>query len=242
MTINDHFFGRDDRVRVNAREAPWTYMGRITNSHGESCTATLVARDVLVTAAHCIHAENQVATGASFTAENGGAQANAVAYMISPQFNYERFSTTNEIDGLDWALVRLDRPLGAQLGFAGVRSLSGQTRAAARAADLYQAGYSWDTGQTLSGNVACHLIEFYPDNTFSHQCDTTQGDSGSAFLVRNGRGYDVIGVDSNYRENPDGPVINIAVGAVAFQRYVADFTAGRIGTRFGADGGKPKRD
>lgn len=241
MTINDHFFGRDDRVRVNARELPWRFMGRFTNSNGEACTATLIARDVLVTAAHCIHNDNGVDALGTFRAEDGGAEARSVAYLVNPSFNYRRFTTTDEIDGMDWALIRLDQPLGDRLGFAGIRDISALQTATARATDLYQAGYSWDTGDTLSANVACHLIEFYRDGTFAHQCDTTRGDSGSAFLVRNGQSFDVIGVDSNYRTEPGQPAINIAVGARQFRTQVADFVAGRTGIAVNS-GGKPKRD
>src|SRR5262249_26347865 len=132
----------------------------------------------------------------------------------------------------------LDAPLGTRLGHAGVQNLTGQGRARATAADLYQAGFAWDTGQNLSGNQRCHIVRVYDDNTFAHECDTTRGDSGSALMVRNGEGYALIGVDSNFRSNPGGSFLYIAVSASAFQRYADDFIAGRIGTRIG--GGKPK--
>lgn len=241
LTINDHFFGRDDRVRVNAQQAPWRYMGRFTNVEGEACTATLIARDVIVTAAHCIHTEHGVTGGGEFAPAAGGGNARATHYAVSPRYNYRLFNSTDEIDGLDWALIRLDQPLGQRLGFAGVRNLTGQGLAAARAADLYQGGFSWDTGDTLSANIACHLVQTYQDGTFAHECDTTRGDSGSAFLVRNGQGFDVVGVDSNFRSNPNGPFLYIAVSAASFQPAVADFVAGRTGTPFGAStSGKPK--
>ncbi len=229
MSISDHFFGRDDRVRVDAHDAPWRFIGEFTNGAEEQCTATLIARDVIVTAAHCIHTDAGVRAGGVFEPAAGGASANTIAYLIDPNFNYKSFNASNESDGLDWALLRIDRPLGDRLGFAGVRNLTGQGRDAARAADLYQAGFSWDTGATLSVNIRCHIAETYGDNTFAHECDTTRGDSGSAFLVRSGSGYDVIGVDSNFRSNPDGPFIYIAVSAAAFEAQVADFVAGRGG-------------
>lgn len=239
LSINDHYFGRDDRVRVNAEQAPWRYMGTFTNAQGERCTATLIARNVVITAAHCLHGDRGVTTGGEFRAE-GGATARATAYMINERFDYRRFNTTDEIDGLDWALIRLDQPLGDRLGHAGVRNLTGQGLSAARAADLYQAGYSWDTGDALSANVGCHIVAVHPDGTFAHECDTTRGDSGSAFLIRNGQGFDVIGVDSNFRSNPNGPFIYIAVSAASFESYVPDFIAGRTGRTFGAGGARPK--
>lgn len=235
MLITDHFFGRDDRVRVNGQQTPWRFMGRFTNQQGEACTATLIARDVIVTAAHCIHTNtNAVTGGGTFRPEAGGAEARAVAYIVDPRFDYRRFNTTDEIDGLDWAIIRLDQPLGDRLGFAGVRSITDRGTQAAAAHNLLQAGYSWDTGDTLSANINCHIVEVQTGGTFAHECDTTRGDSGSGFLIRNGQGFDVVGVDSNFRSNPNGPFIYIAVSASSFQPFVADFVAGRSGTRFGS--------
>ncbi len=233
LTINDHYFGRDDRVRVNIQQAPWRYMGRFVNAAGEACSATLIARNVIVTAAHCLHGGNGPTTGGQFTAA-GGAEARATAYLVNNRFDYVRFNTTDEIDGLDWAFVRLDQPIGDTLGFAGVRNITGEGLSRARVADLYQAGYSWDTGDTLSANINCHIVEINEDHTFAHECDTTRGDSGSSFLVRNGEGFDVIGVDSNFRTNPGGPFIYIAVSAASFEPYLSDFVAGRSGRPFGA--------
>lgn len=241
--ISDHFFGRDDRVRVNEREAPWRFMGRFTNSAGEACTATLIGRDVIVTAAHCVHTDNGRDAHGQFVAAGNGGTARTVAYLVSENFDYARFGGGDDIDGLDWALLRLDQPLGDRLGFAGVRNLTGEGAAAARAANLLQAGYSWDTGDTLSANINCHIVDPHNDGTFAHECDTTRGDSGSAFVVRNGDRFDVIGVDSNFRSNPGGPFIYIAVSAASFQPYVADFVAGRTGIPVDSAGGgdKPKQ-
>lgn len=241
MTINDHFFGHDDRVLVPVDQTPWRYVGQLTMESGEACTATLIARDVIVTAAHCIHGEGgRLNASARFVAASGGATARVTAYLIDRRYDYTRFNTTNDIDGLDWALLRIDQPLGDRLGHAGVRDLIGEGAQRATSTDLMQAGYSWDTGDNLSGNLRCRIVTVNRDNTFAHECDTTRGDSGSSFMVRNGAGYDVIGVDSNFRSNPRGPFIYIAVGAAGFQPYVADFIAGRSGTPVGGGAGKPK--
>lgn len=239
MTIHDHYFGHDDRVLVPVDQPPWRFIGQLVMDTGEACTATLIGRDVIVTAAHCINTENGVNASARFESASGGLSARVVAYLLDRRYDYTRFTTTDEIDGLDWALLRLDRPLGDRLGHAGVQNLTGQGAARARAADLMQAGYSWDTGEHLSGNLRCHIATVNSDNTFAHECDTTRGDSGSAFMVRNGQSYDVIGVDSNFRSNPRGPFIYIAVSAAGFQPYLADFIAGRTGVPVNA-GGKPK--
>lgn len=246
LTINDHFFGRDDRVFMDRTAFPWSVVGQLTLETGESCTATLIGEDILVTAAHCIHNEDGVDARGRFVTAVGRAggpyEARITHYYVDRGFDYARFSSTDDIDGLDWALLRIDRPLGRTLGYAGVRNLTGQGLAAARAAELLQAGYSWDTGEHLSGNIGCHIVAVNRDNTFAHECDTTRGDSGSPFLVRNGERYQVVGVDSNFRSNPAGPFIYIAASAEGFQPYVADFATGRIGRRVGDAGGgrRPK--
>ena len=158
-------------------------------------------------------------------------------YFIDPHFSYQRFNSGNDIDGTDWALLRIDRPLGTRLGFLSVVNLTGQGSTRALATPLYQAGFAWDTGGHLAGHLGCHMIHVYDDNTFAHECDTTHGDSGSSLMIRTGDAYAVIGVDSNFREVPHAPEMNIAVSAAGFQRYVADFVAGRIGSTLR---GKPK--
>jgi protease YdgD len=244
MTINDHFFGRDDRTLVDVAAAPWRFMGRLRMDTGESCSATLVGRNVIVTAAHCIHTARGVNARGRFVTALGDHSARITAYLISPRFDYARFNSSDDIDGLDWALLRLDQPLGDRVGFAGVQNITADS-AGALSAGLMQAGYSWDTGDHLSGNQNCRIVRVYPDHTFAHECDTTRGDSGSAFLVRNGDGFDVIGVDSSFRTNPSGPFIYIAVSANNFAPSVAEFVAGRTGRRVsGAIGAgiKPSRN
>lgn len=227
MTINDHFFGNDDRVRVPVNEAPWRFMGRLELDSGGHCTATLISPYVIATAAHCIAGDDGVDARSTFISATGEHRARAIAYLIDPAFNHARFLLTDEVDGLDWALLRLDQPLGSTLGFATARRASGLPT------NLMQAGYAWDTGETLSGHTSCRMLEARLNNTFSHTCDTTRGDSGSGFIQRNGAGFDLIGVDSAFQPNIAGPDSYVAVSAGSFATLVQDFAAGRTGTPVG---------
>ena len=248
LTINDHYFGHDDRVFMDTATTPWNAIGQIDLDEGGACTATLIAEDVLITASHCIDNEGRTdARGVfhtGFDRRGGPLEARITGYLIDPNWNEERFSSSDDLDGTDWALLRIDRPLGAQLGYVGVRGLvqTAGNRGALQA-ELYQAGYSWDTGAHLSGNIGCHMVEVFNDNTMAHNCDTTRGDSGSPFMVREGNHYFVVGTDSNFRSNPGGPMTYIAVRSEAWLPYYEDFVAGRIGNngtspQAGA-GGKP---
>ncbi|WP_421788024.1 trypsin-like serine peptidase [Hyphobacterium sp.] len=243
LTIYDHYFGYDDRVFLDTAEFPWVVIGQIDFDAGGACTATLIGPDILVTAGHCIAEEGSVNAAGTFQTgyalPGGPRSARVVDYFMSPDWDYQRYRTTNDIDGTDWALLRIDRPLGDEIGFVGIRALVEETgeRAALRA-DLYQAGYSHDTGDHLSGNIGCNMVTIYRDNTMAHECDTTRGDSGSPFMIRENGEYFVVATDSNFRRNPDGPYLYIAARAEEWVPYYQRFRDGELGQlrRGGASG------
>jgi protease YdgD len=153
--------------------------------------------------------------------------ARTVAWLLDEGWERERFSSSNDIDGTDWALLRLDTSLGDTLGYLGTADLA--TTGAAREVEIFQAGFSWDTGDNLSGNEACSVVHLYGDGTMAHECDTTRGDSGSPFLIREGEDWAVIATDSNFRNQEKGPHAYIAALSPAWMDQVEDFAAGRIG-------------
>jgi protease YdgD len=228
MTINDHFQGYDDRVFLDTSAYPWTAVGELDFDAGSQCTGTLVAPDVVLTAAHCIHDEDgRVVAAGAFTSgarrPGGALEARIVGYFIAPRFSHDLFFNSNKLDGTDWAYLRLDRPLGDDLGVVPIHPLltiDGVT--------LDQAGFSWDTPGRLSGHLACEARALNNDGTLEHACDTTRGDSGSPLMIE-GDGYVIVAIDSNYRDKEGEPVANIAVGAVGFSRYLTPFAAGEIG-------------
>ncbi|PWE18632.1 peptidase S1 [Marinicauda salina] len=233
-TINDHFFGRDDRVLMDTGEFPWSVVGYVTFEAGGTCTATLVAPDVLVTASHCVHDDGRLAPAGQFTTgedlPGGPRTARVIDHLIDPDWDGARFSETDQADGTDWALLRIDRRLGDELGHVGALDLvRARGEAGARRARIWQAGYSWDTGDSLSGNTDCRILTVYDDDTMAHDCDTTRGDSGSPFMVEADGDWFVVATDSNFRSNPDGPFIYIAARSEAWIDYLDDFAAGRIG-------------
>lgn len=234
LTINDHFFGHDDRIFMDTSVMPWVAVGQVTFDSGGACTATLIGDDVLITASHCVHDNGRLLPAGEFETgfdlPGGPVTARVIDAFVSPQWDPVRFSGTDEIDGTDWALLRIDRPLGRTIGQVGIRGLvdTAGRRGALREA-LYQGGYSWDTGAHLSGNAGCHMTRIYNDGTMAHDCDTTRGDSGSPFMVREGNNYFVVATDSNFRSNPNGPFIYIAVRSEEWLEYYEDFAAGRLG-------------
>ncbi|MEQ8403640.1 MAG: trypsin-like serine protease [Oceanicaulis sp.] len=233
LTINDHFFGRDDRVLMDTAAYPWRVIGTANFEIGGTCTASLVAPDVLITAAHCISEEGRLDASGEFVTgaglPGGARRARIVDYYIDPRWNEAEFDAGDAIDGTDWALLRIDRPLGDALGHLGVYAPG--ANAPSVDMTLRQAGYSWDTGAHLSGNLECQVVELFSDNTLAHDCDTTRGDSGSPFIVETAAGPAVVATDSNFRSNPDGPFVYIAARAGGWIGALPAFAAGEIGAR-----------
>ncbi len=236
LNMYDHYFGNDDRFVFPTNEFPWSVIGELRMASGGACTAALIAPDVLATASHCIHdgphadARGTFSTGAMLP--GGPRTADVVDYVIDPNWDTDLFNGTTAIEGADWALLRIDEPLGAELGFLTVRPLVDAVgRVRALETPIYQAGYSQDTGDNLSGNRGCRLTEIYDDGTMAHNCDTTRGDSGSPFMWRQGEQWHVMGVESQYRDNPAGPEAYdyIAVRAESFFDFVAPFLNGETG-------------
>ena len=231
-TINDHFFGRDDRVLMDTAAYPWRTIGQVTFDSGGACTASLVARDVLITAAHCISEDGRIDAAGEFVTgaalSGGPRRARVTDFLMDRDWDQGRFDEGDGADGTDWALLRIDRPLGDELGYLGAAPISADPAGLARLRIL-QAGYSWDTGDNLSGNEDCRVLEVFNDNTIAHDCDTTRGDSGSPFLVETEDGYAVIATDSKFRSNPDGPFIYIAARVDRWLSLLPAFARGELG-------------
>lgn len=230
--ISDHFFGRDDRVLLDTAVFPWSVIGVLTDQNGSSCTATLIGESVLATAAHCIEFDSGVDANGTFTTAfgrpGGPVTARVTGYLVSPDREGQRDAENNE--GSDWALLRLDQPLGRELGFVGIRAAVDSYGATeAKRMVLSQAGYSWDTGDNLSGNIGCGVVFIGEDNTLAHNCDTTSGDSGSPLMVEEDGTYLIVATDSSFRFRPGSPADYVATRVDAWADLLPAFAAGEIG-------------
>ena len=223
LTLTDHFFGRDDRVRIDTAARPWDALGRFDHGPGGSCTATLVADAVIVTAAHCVSTEDGVDARGVFRIGDGFA-AKSVDVLVAPDWDIAVFDAGETLDGADWALIRIDPPAGGAA--APVPPLS---RAPRRGDRLSQAGYSWDTGEAPSGDPDCEVLEVFAGGAVAHDCDTTRGDSGSPLMIDTPEGWRVLASDSNFRRNPDGPYVYIASAASGWAGRLDAFARGEIG-------------
>ncbi|MEL6960962.1 MAG: trypsin-like serine protease, partial [Pseudomonadota bacterium] len=224
--LENHFFGFDDRMLVDTTQMPWRAIGSLDGG----CTGTLVGPSLVLTAAHCVTDDGvEVFEPESFFAglsrgENVGV-AKVERVFFDPKYGPDTLPP-NEGNGTDWALVFLDRPLGDEVGYLDIHELTAADFAAIAGDGLVvnQAGYSWDTGDNMSGNVGCRVIVAYTDNSVIHECDTAKGDSGSPFLLNVEGTWKIIAVDSQFFDDANHPNafggLNLAVDSRAFAEAV----------------------
>lgn len=188
---NPNVFGNDDRQPVTSTQYPWRTVGYITGG----CTATLVYRNLILTAAHCVFDENQNLKSFDFYPNmvNGNSQTKSSAV-------YTWWGTKDPIKnrGSDWAIVKLADNVGDVYGWMGATN------------DQYNqttlVGYSgdYDNGMTATTHIGCEIKEKL-SNFWLHDCDGNRGSSGGPMFSMNGDKPVIVSIQvAEYRD--DGEV------------------------------------
>lgn len=208
--------GTDDRVPLTESAFPWSTIGPLywVSADGtilSSCTGTLVGRDVVLTNSHCL---DHPATGRTVSPAAYRAMQDKLVFvpnMIEGNFvsedvaivtdNYSYgWSTNPGSPQHDWALLKINKPLGNTYGYLGWRSLDFSNPAVLSTMQntVTLAGYSADypdrltrqrlglggsEGETAGRHQRCS-INGQVEGVIFHNCDTMGGASGSALFAR----------------------------------------------------------
>lgn len=182
--------GDDSRTQVtNTVVNPYIYIGRIVstwdingdgiNDQMTSCTGFIEGPDVIITAGHCVHYNDYGGWLTSFTyypAQNETIYPFSSAGMSSISFSSNW--ANNESQNDDWAIVVVNRNVGADTGWMGLGWASGSINGY----DISVTGYSGDktlgTMWTAAGEITGTLTY-----RLKHDIDTYSGQSGAPMFT-----------------------------------------------------------
>ena len=186
-----------DRRVAAPKEKPFTALTRITAHGGTGCGA-LVAPDLMLTCSHCVASEDRrlyddvdVEMGLGFGSETHHAKARDVFMMVG--------RNVDMTSGDDWAIVRLDRPLGLYYGW--LKSLSVDDKEWSKT-PVELLGYcdcpdeaKPEFGKLDKPYLCPGTVLNVGRNILFHDCSMWGGTSGAPLICKTEQGYAVVAVN-----------------------------------------------
>lgn len=194
--------GHDDRVPLDTESWPWQALGRVNQAGGVHCTGALIAKDAVLTAAHCLMDRrtglwldaHELVFVAGYRRDEDLGFARGRDMLHSARAIDPRKPTVLDVAD-DWAVLYLEHALNVRP--IPVHPLPPAENGIIPVLHLMLAGYSQDRPHMLSLHDGCGLLDRLDNGRIlATDCDSTRGDSGSPLLLKEGKKIWIVGVAS----------------------------------------------
>ncbi|NEU76224.1 trypsin-like serine protease [Hassallia byssoidea VB512170] len=192
----------DDRIPMLSRKYPWSTIGRVQGTTADAnsyhCTGALIAEDIILTNAHCVidPETGKLSQRIQFLPNviDGQVQdTRDVAEVVDVVYG-TNFKDGAKLDANDWAVMKINKPLGRKYGYLGVKSVASSTLIRNQKkyffvgysrdfpSSKYQQFFTAGAGWTASFQAGCSILK-EEANFLLHDCDTAGGSSGGPIIA-----------------------------------------------------------